>query len=305
MSKIEFERAGSLVDELYQRESLLRARGLSSFTPALRFVEDFCDTPEDLEECRSFEILFRKAWISRSKAVSDELGWYYEEADRIFKETDDTCDRGPTKFHRKYRKEKSIARVNIDTNIKKYRLECESYRKLETRMFSSGKFEEGQDFDIKNRKKIYKSVMDDRGSELNICRDKDLNTYNKPVYSRQLAGDWRLLFRLENKPLGLRVADTITYSDTGMSWRTGPLLTNWLEVAQVRPGRKDCETELAFSIESFLPIREYPLGIENYSKFYTAAELEAICRIHLVLYALIQEELESAFIEDLKAAGAA
>lgn len=43
-------RVAALIDDLYARERDLLSCGINSFTPLLRFTEDFSETEEELKE---------------------------------------------------------------------------------------------------------------------------------------------------------------------------------------------------------------------------------------------------------------
>jgi hypothetical protein len=68
----------------------------------------------------------------------------------------------------------------------------------------------------------------------------------------------------------------------------GPSLNTWIEICELG-NRKPISTIM---LDWLFPIREFPLGLSCYSKFYQPDELESLINMHLTMYYTIATELE-------------
>jgi len=298
---IDFSEALNLCKNVFRREKSLTDKGINSFVPYLRFTENFCETKEELQEHRGFLIESNKSHIAHEdSAFNQKLHKLQEEGKKRAAESGNlwdanitVCERRFKKlFHSDYKKWLDIQRA--------YKAEAEHLRQEETRRFYMGNVarliaEGGQE---PTRLELYKELMGSGLETWGFARDKELSSREYLMYSKSINDSYKLCWSLDlhtfRRPFDLE-PKTLRTPSLGIVETIYPLGVHFTIALLVHPiTAKKQDFRLAyFTFNFFFPITHY------YRHFRSLQELEALIRIYIIMYELIQPELDAALIKSL------
>jgi hypothetical protein len=281
----------ALVDHKYDREQLLKAQDLHSFAPAVRFVEDFCETQEELLEIRSFNIASSKDQIAGTKTFADYFQNLQANANARYKASGNPWDTGLTQFDRRLNKLRAQEPLRLVALIRPYRNEMAALWSNEVASRGRMDFLDREDLEALSGVKLYQTIMESRAVPAGFFFDRKLSTRGTPVYSRQLRETLKLCFTPDSRLLNEPVGGIAVNKNTGESWQSGPSLELWMSLLDVSV--KQPEKIVSFQIFNFFPVRENPLGV-GWHKFFTPSQLTALVNIHLTMYQLLREKIDTA-----------
>jgi hypothetical protein len=275
MTKCYLSPVTALVDARYQREEALKQAGLKSFTPALRFQEDFAETEDELREYRQFTLRSHKNHIVKDEAFGEELVRLRDEAARHYEETGNLWDNQFTVFRQHLQKMRVTNGDGLRAMMQPYKQETEQ---------------------------LWREEMGAGLKTLGFEPDREASTTRELAYAKPLPGPHKLCFLLDlvnlRQPVGYPARD----ERTGEIFPPpGPEFEVWLELRETSQ-TKGSRRMTGIMFESLFPIREFPLGTTCYQCFYDLRELEALINIHLAMYRLIQADLEGALARSLEPA---
>jgi hypothetical protein len=304
MTKCYLSPVTALVDARYQREEALKQAGLKSFTPALRFQEDFAETEDELREYRQFTLRSHKNHIVKDEAFGEELVRLRDEAARHYEETGNLWDNQFTVFRQHLQKMRVTNGDGLRAMMQPYKQETEQLWREEVATFSQG-YVAGllaQGKREPSRTALYKKLMGEGLKTLGFEPDREASTTRELAYAKPLPGPHKLCFLLDlvnlRQPVGYPARD----ERTGEIFPPpGPEFEVWLELRETSQ-TKGSRRMTGIMFESLFPIREFPLGTTCYQCFYDLRELEALINIHLAMYRLIQADLEGALARSLEPA---
>ena len=128
--------------------------------------------------------------------------------------------------------------------------------------------------------------------------DRKLSTKVSPVFSKNLAQDWKASLHIDgshlNSPYGKPSIDPTTGKPER---RVFPSVDIWMAVRPLKPREDDSGTRARLMFGWLFPIgHEGCIG--GYGPFASLRELEAILRIYIEMFRLIEPELEAALVKD-------
>lgn len=301
MTKPDLSPVTALVDARYQREEALKQAGLKSFTPALRFQEDFCETEDELREYRQFTLRSHKNHIVKDEAFVEELVRLRDQAARHYEETGNLWDNQFTIFEQHLQKMRVTDDDGLRAMMQPYKQEMERLWREEVPSFGQGYMAGlmAQGKREPSRTALYKKLMGEGLKALGFEPDREASTTRQLAYAKALPGPHKLCFLLDlvnlRQPVGYPARD----ERTGEIFPPpGPKFEVWLEPRETSDS-KGSRRMAGIRFESLFPIREFPLGTRCYHDFYDLHELEALINVYLTMYRLIQTDLEGALVRSL------
>jgi hypothetical protein len=282
-----------LVDTKYEKEIALRAAGISSFIPALRFQESLARSSEELSEYRSFVALACRNNIVNDKAFSQQLVTLKQEMTERNRASGNYWDLVPTEMERRYWQE-AIQRSDLMAE-RKHPFEVEMKRLFETELLSfnhgyTSKFgKQAQERSI--AKNIYLDLVVPTMSEIGFRLNKKEKSKEHVDLVKSITPhlDLHLLMDLPN--LLQRAGEPKKNLATGQ-WLppSGPSLVTWLQLHDSASNH----VLTRIMLDWLLPIREFPLGTNWCCRFYEMDELESLVNMQLVMYRIVIADIEQA-----------
>jgi hypothetical protein len=294
----------SIVNGYFEKEELLINNGLQAFRPALRFMEDFTTSQEELDEYKRFLTESRK---SRVGGGSYDAEWFCKltnEAKAKFKRTGDWLDSIPTQFERHLAEMESSDFAKLHFMKQPYKDETDRIWKQDVKRFASEQWH-GLDFDKDaDRKKLYIDIFKNWEKKLGFTLDKQLSTSRKPVMTKPFVAPWKLGFVIDTVHFYRPVESDRICHQGGVTYTTksSPTLETYFgllhdkvkSISKIQQGES-----LLFKFNDYYPINLLDNSAQLYLKFFDLEELDAAINIHLTLYELMQEEFETALFKGL------
>lgn len=286
MTQIKYTNVGALIERLYEREELLVGAGLGAFSAALRFVEEVSESDADLEAHRGFLASSKKSSVVYDKEFDEELDRLRDEADSRYEASGDVSDLELTKLSRRIgwlRKQESLAFME---SLNRFSREMDQSWTSEVATFAG-------------------LVNDDEFRTICVRQLTDLEKFGfqratssrrNIVFRRSLDDGLSLSWNVDVGDLSKPVGSPFLVEQAGEVVTPGPLCSMWLGL----PAGKSGDPEIRVMFDALFPIREQPLGTSLYHTFRTPQELQAILRVHQIMYEVVLEDLDAAVLQDLR-----
>lgn len=288
MTAVALSHVADLIDKRYQREAVLHASHIHSFAPAIRFTEQFATNAEELAEYRAFIVANHKSAIWLDRIFEAAFSKKMEEARARRAASGKAWDGQLTAFQQRLVKLQTLEQAEYLQMQLPYRLQQADLFLAEVDRFSSI-YASPEAWVSKTNTEFCKAVFASQQSDTGLLLDKKLSTKASPVYSKTVAQDWKVSIHIDGKHLNQSFPIStmnVAPGEVSFAW---PRVTTYLALRQLgAPSRPT-----TFEFDWFFPIRE--LGSPStYNSCRSHRELEAILRIHIEMFRLLERELVTA-----------
>lgn len=300
----DFGPVNALCEKMFDREKLLTDAGIKSFTPQLRFIENFCQSPEEILEYKQFQIDMAIMSVSKDKKRTDRFRELIEKRKKCAKETGNIWDQRPTAFERRYEQLRYI------NDAEEYDLKLSLFSQTkkmwqeEVVQYSEGYVDRlaAQLGRMPSKKSVCKIMLGERLKEFGYKYDKDLSDYSFMTFSKPIAESYKLCWILDSEVVQKKFnLNSIYYKlkSTGELKEieaSGGQFDSFISL-RAAASQKDERPLLSFGFRDFFPIGN------RYRNFRSPQELEALINIYAKMYSMIQKELEAAIqklVESMK-----
>jgi plasmid maintenance system killer protein len=282
----------ALIDDLYAREQLLLSSGLNSFTPLLRVIEDFSESPEELKEYRDFTIANNKSFIVKDPEFLAHWNRLKREAQDEHEATGKIWELELLNLRKRWRRrEWEAGALETYRMLKPYKEERARLWAIEVERYAT---ELPAEFEAKSKSRmgLYKAVMQQEQERTGVLLDRELSSTRAPIYSMAVGHDWKVCFRLDHVLLAKQFDGVMTDETTGERIRIGLQFDLWMQIWQRAEDGGEFRKIAPLSFQWLFPIGPTLFGPASYSKFTSLRELEALIRIHIQMFLFIREGLE-------------
>lgn len=280
---------------MYDREKLLISRGLSSFTPALRLVEELTRDAKELEEYKQFKIASAKKFLTHD---NDFRTWFHnasEAAERRYRETGNLWEDELTSFERRLMKMVIEDSPELKKLQKRYRQERLQLWAEEVEKFSTG-LSASEEWRSKPRVALCGAIMRQEEVRTGLILDKTMSTQASPAFSKQVGNAWKVAMKIDGVPLKQPIGPPGYVEETGEITVPSATFESWIEIRPLVSKRQVLRA--ACRLEFLFPIAERTLPPQHYRSFGSLRQLEALVRIHIEMFLLIQGELTQALLNE-------
>lgn len=293
--RISLPALAALAHDMYGRESQLVAKGLTSFVPGLRFLESLSDSAEDLEEYRRIHILSSMDHIGGNSEFMAWLAKARREAAERYQRTQLHEDSQLTALDRKIFRLQAQDRESFRRMLRPIKEETQRRWRDEVVRFSS-ELSDSMERDSKSRMALYRAVMGQADARTGLGLNKRLSTSRQPLYCKPIASKWKVCFEIDQVKLAKPDIGPSTDLVTGEVIDIGIEFELWLSVHPFNFDEGAVDTCGTLSFDNLFPIRNRFSA--PYASFKSFRELEALIRIHVEMFLLIEPDLEKALNED-------
>jgi hypothetical protein len=291
--RLRIPEVAALVNGIFAREKVLVCNGLDSFIPLLRFIEDFSESREELDEYRYFEIGVAKRYISNDP---DFEAWFDQQrakADERYEVTGDPSERQIPGLKRRWWKEQ--AKGNAFAILQPYKQERMRLWDIEVTGHST---QLSSDFEAqgKSRVALFRAVMEQEQHRTGLGLDRKLSSTRSPAYSLAVGKEWKIAMRLDHVALAKPYGGPTTDVRTGQVFPGGVQFSLHMDVCLLDRQGGGYTSVAPVRFDSLFPIGSGLFGPASYAQFSSLHQLEALVRIHAKMFSLIRPELESALL---------
>jgi hypothetical protein len=292
-----------LIDAKYEKETALRAVGIDSFVPALRFQESLARNPNELAEYREFISQACRNNIIIDKMFNERLLALKQEAVERNKASGNYWDLQLTKFERHYWQESIEHENSMNERKRPFEIEMTGLFENELLFFNRGYAKRlgGEIKKTSAAKSLYSNLVGSAMSDMGFRLDREYKSSGELAFAKHITPKLDLRLLVDLPSLLQRVGGPKKNAVTGQ-WLppSGPSLVTWL---QLHDSSID-HIQARIMLHWLFPIREFPLGAKHYSKFYEMDELESLINIQLVMYRIVISDIEQAFLGEPLCSGA-
>lgn len=276
-----------LVENIYSREAELASLGINSFSPALRFVEEFAESKLELEEYKKYTIQSIKSRIYPDLAFEKWLEEKKHESRQRYIASGCVEDDEFLSFRYRYTKMEVNDPELLQTLKRPYIDEIESLWHQESELNASLISNSSKNGTIKSSMDAYLFAMKEFGKTISLERLKLFEHKNFPLYGKEIDDELMLGILLDSKLLHQPAPRIVAAAKPFVS---GASLG--LSIRLFRKSDKKVKPEygLTYGFEFFFPIREYPLGLTCYRYFKSEEELVALVVIYTKLFEIVHCE---------------
>jgi hypothetical protein len=291
-----------LLDRCYEREALLHANRIHSFAPALRFAEQFASADE-LAAHRTFKRDRFKSDLWPDPDFDERFLKARDEAEGRQKRSGNIWEGQIDPFREHYMKMLVQARSELLRMRQPYEEERDELFRGEVDRFSTD-LSQSEEWAGQKRSVFSKAVFATLEPSAGLWLDRKLSTKVSPVFSKNLAQDWKASLHIDGAHLNRPYRKPSIDPATGRpERRVFPSLDLWMAIRPLKP-REDESGKRAGLMFKWL----FPIGHEGciggYGPFASLRELEAILRIYIEMFQLIEPELEAALARESADRGA-
>jgi len=295
-SALTLTRVAALVDDFYAREHVLLSCGLNSFTPLLRVIEDFSESPQELKEYRDFTIANARNFITPDPVFRTRRGQLKQEAQERLKATDNIWELELLSLEKRWRRrEWEAGALETYRMLKPYKEERARLWAIEVERYAT---ELSKEFEAKSKSRmaLYKAVMQQEQERTGLLPDRETSTTRAPVYSMAFGQDWKLCLRLDHVVLAKPYLGPYKDAKTGEVFPGGVQFELSMEIRRRVKNGGEFTRAAPLRFEWLFPIAVGLFGPASYSEFTSLRELEALIRIHIRMFLLIREDFEKALL---------
>jgi hypothetical protein len=291
-----------LLDRCYEREALLHANHIHSFAPALRFAEQFASADE-LAAHRTFK---RDRFKSDLWPDPDFDEWFLkarDEAERRRMKTGNIWEGEMDPFRERYTKMLVQARSELLRMRQPYEEDRDELFREEVDRFSTD-LSQSEEWADQKRSAFCKAVFAVLEPAAGLWLDRKLSTKVSPVFSKNLAQDWKASLHIDGAHLNSPYRRPSIDPTSGRpERRVHPSVDVWLNIRPLKPREDESRKRAGLMFDWLFPIgHEGCIG--GHGPFASLRELEAILRIYIEMFRLIEPELEAALVRESADRGA-
>ena len=283
-----------LMDNLYARTQQLQKTGFQAFIIAEEYLSEFATCQNDIDEYHKLIVESRKESISGYTYVSEWITQKKNEAFSVFQNTKKPWDReftviGKNISRAKHINERAFQQLLFAYKEKSTMLWCQELACLNPRYYKQIELPEK-----KAKRIVYRNVLDAFSSETGLQHIKKLSTPNLPIYGKNLIDDYWLCLDYDPKHLDYNTIATLKgyTSSPSLNMRCSLIYRPNLTFHFSKCKGVSVEFTLFFPIWSAIGY--------DYKSFCSLRELEGLSKVNVVLFRMIQPEIESAFKKTLK-----
>jgi hypothetical protein len=285
-----------LIDRCYEREQLLHANHIHSFAPALRFAEQLVDA-----DAWAAHKAFKKALFKDDLWPNpDFVAWFNkarDEADERKLISGNAWEGAIEPFRKLYTRMLYQARDELQKLRRPYEEERDELFREEVDRFATVISLPGQ-WEEQKRTAFCIAVFAAEEPATGLRLDKRLSTKASPVFSKHMAQHWKVSIHFDGKHLNSPFHAPSVDPETGRNARhVFPSVDPWIGVRPLKPSKDEARKRAAISFDWVFPIRQEGC-VGGYRSFASLPELEAILRIYIKMFQLIEPEFEAALSAD-------
>jgi len=291
---LSLKHVAGLIDRCYEREPLLHANHVHSFAPALRFTESLARSREELEENRKHHNRVMKLYVWPDESFAAEFARAQEEARKRYLASGNIWDGEVTAFRRRFMQLRFQAPAEFTKLQEPYRSEQAELFREEVERFSTP-LSISEDHRSQKNADFCKVVFESEHLRTGLFLDRKLSTRASPVFSKTVAQDWKVAIHIDGKKLNDPYLHPVKNRTTGETLYPGPSVETYVSIRPLSPSKEQVGRYAHFRFDWIFPI--YELGLApSYDYFRSHKELEAILRIYIELFCLIEHEVSAALL---------
>jgi hypothetical protein len=154
-----------------------------------------------------------------------------------------------------------------------------------------------EEWQSKPRVALCKAIMKQEEDRAGLVFDKMLSTQASPGFSKQVGNGWKIAIKIDGVPLKKPIEPPGFVEETGEIIASSATFESWIEIRAVA-NRGPTTIRASCRPEFFFPIAERVLPPPHYRSFGSLRQLEALIRIHVEMFLLIQDELTEALLNE-------
>lgn len=292
---LHLKHVADLLDRCHEREAMLHANHIHSFAPSLRFAEQFA-TPDVLAAHRAFKRDNFKNDLWPSPEFEDRFHEMNKELERRRK-FENAWEREVDPFRQRYTKMLMVDRDELNRMRRPYEDEREELFLEEVDRFATD-LASSSEWSGHKRTTFCQAVFASSEASTGLWRDKKLSTKASPVFSKHMAQDWKVSMYFDGSHLNRPFHPPAVEVETGRKMRhVFPSVDLWINVRPLKPAKEETGKRAGLSFDWVFPIRQEGC-VGGYRSFASLHELEAILRIYIKMFQLIEPELEAALFQE-------
>ena len=281
-----------LLDRCYEREAMLHAHHLHSFAPLLRFEEQVAASPEELAEHRAFLRDRHRHYIWPDRDADAAFVIARDEAQRRAVESGNVWEGQMTALWRR----RMMMMVRKD---RQFRETFAVHKEMRAEMFEqevlyfSTALSIADDWHGQKNTAFCKAVFASQEAATGLALDRKLSTRASPTFSKTLAHHWKVSIHIDGKNLNKPFGGTSKNLDTGEISHLGPWVDASMSIRPIKPLTDELKKSAMLRFDWIFPV-------PNYYHFMcrNLRELEAVLRIYIKMFELIEPELEAALARE-------